>query len=255
MAQASGARGLLGGLSFTGTATVSGLERARPGTAGSLVFHWSASQGKAANPWLVSADGHGQGFKSGMAELDRLLGGTPKFRLKAALADGAVELGDAAVDGAMAQMQAKGVIGKGGVLALKTSWHADGPFAIGPVTIDGKTSGDGSVTGTLETPRAELDADFGKIDAPNLPLTGAHVKLTLAKGPQGLAGDIAVSGDSPYGPAQGKSAFQLVAGGLDLAGLQADAGGVLATGSRVWNSTWRNLPAPVMSASMTPPVC
>ena len=231
VAQASGARGLLGGLSFTGTATVSGLERARPGTAGSLVFHWSASQGKAANPWLVSADGHGQGFKSGMAELDRLLGGTPKFRLKAALADGAVELGDAAVDGAMAQMQAKGVIGKGGVLALKTSWHADGPFAIGPVTIDGKTSGDGSVTGTLETPRAELDADFGKIDAPNLPLTGAHVKLTLAKGPQGLAGDIAVSGDSPYGPAQGKSAFQLVAGGLDLAGLQADAGGVLATGS------------------------
>jgi translocation and assembly module TamB len=230
-AQAAGSMGLLGGLSFTGSATVSGLERARPGTAGSLVFRWSASQGKAASPWVVSADGHGEGFRSGMAELDRLLGETPKFQLKAALADGAVELGQAAVDGAMAAIQAKGVVGRGGVLALKTSWHADGPFRIGPVAIDGKASGDGSVTGTLESPKAELDASFGKIDAPDLPLTGAHVKLTLAKGPQGLLGDIAVTGDSAYGPARGRSGFQLVSGGLDLTGLQADAGGVEAAGS------------------------
>jgi translocation and assembly module TamB len=231
VSEASGTRGLLGGLSFTGSATISGLERARPGTAGSLVFRWSANQGAAANPWLVTAEGRGERFRSGMAELDRLLGETPKFRLRAALADGAVELGDAAVDGAMAAIQAKGVVGRGGVLALKTSWHADGPFRIGPVAIDGKASGDGEVTGTFEEPRAELDANFGKIDAPDLPLTGAHVKLTLAKGPQGLAGDIAVTGDSAYGPARGKSAFQLVSGGLDLTGLEADAGGVLATGS------------------------
>ena len=231
VASASGSIGLLGGLGFQGTATVSGLERARPGTAGSLVFHWSASQGAAAKPWLVSTDGRGEKFRSGMAELDRLLGEAPKFRLKAALADGTVELADAAVDGAMAGIQAKGVIGNGGTLALKTSWHADGPFHAGPVLIDGKASGDGSVSGTFEAPKAELDASFGKIDLPELPLTGAHVKLTLAKGPQGLAGDIAVTGDSDYGPARARSGFQLTQDGVDLSGLDANAAGVQATGS------------------------
>ena len=227
----SGSRGLLGGLSFNGTATVSGLERARPGTAGSLVFHWSASQGAAAKPWLVSAEGRGQKFRSGLAELDRMLGDAPRFRLRAALGDGSIELADAAVDGAAAAIQAKGVIGKGQSVALKTSWRADGPFHVGPVLIEGKASGDGSVTGTLDQPKAELDANFGKIDVPELPLTGAHVKLTLAMGPQGLAGDVAVTGDSGYGPARAKSGFQLTDSGVDLTGLDANAAGVQATGS------------------------
>ncbi len=231
VASASGSVGLLGGLGFKGTATVSGLERARPGTAGSLVLHWSASQGAAAKPWLVAADGQGQKFRSGMAELDRLLGEAPKFRLRAALAGGTVELADAAIDGSMAGIEAKGVIGAGGTLALKTSWHADGPFRVGPVLIDGKASGGGAITGTFEAPRAELDADFGKIDVPDLPLTGAHVRLTFVKGPQGLAGDIAVAGDSDYGPARAKSGFQLTQGGVDLTGLDANAAGVQATGS------------------------
>ena len=231
VASASGSVGLLGGLDFKGAATVSGLGRARPGTAGSLVFHWSASQGAAAKPWLVTADGKGEKFRSGMAELDRLLGEAPRFRLKAALAGDTVDLADAAVDGAMAGIQAKGVIGAGGTLALKTSWHADGPFRAGPVQIDGKASGEGSVSGTLEALKAELDANFGKIDVPQLPLTSAHVKLTLTKGPQGLAGDIAVTGDSDYGPARAKSGFRLVENGVDLTGLDANAAGVQATGS------------------------
>ena len=228
---ATGSRDLFGGLVFTGTATVSGLERARPGTAGSLALRWSATQASAAKPWLITADGHGEKFRSGLGELDRLLGEAPRMRLKAALAAGAVEIGDAGVDGAAAAIQAKGVIGRGGGLALTTSWHADGPFRVGPVLIDGKASGDGAVSGTLAEPKAELDASFGKIDVPDLPLVGAHVKLVLAKGPAGLAGDIAVTGDSDYGPARAKSGFQLAKGGIDLTGLDANAGGVQATGS------------------------
>ena len=231
VASASGSVGLLGGLAFKGSATVSGLERVRPGTAGSLVLHWSASQAGGKKPWLVSADGQGSKFRAGLGELDRLLGESPRLRVKAVLADGTVQLGDAAVDGAAAAIDAKGVIGSGGVMALKTSWHADGPFHIGPVLIDGKASGDGAVSGTLANPKAELDAAFGKIDAPYLPLSGAHVKLTLAKGPAGLAGDIAVTGDSAYGPARGRAGFALVHDGLDLSGLDADAAGVQAKGS------------------------
>ena len=231
VASGSGSVGLLGGLGFNGTATISGLERARPGTAGSLVFHWTANQGAAAKPWLVTADGKGERFRSGMAELDRMLGQAPKFRLRAALAGGTVELADAVVEGAMAGIQAKGVVGAGGTLALKTSWHADGPFRAGPVQIDGKASGDGSISGTFEAPKAELDANFGKIDLPELPLTGAHVKLTLAKSPQGLVGDIGVTGDSGYGPARGRSGFRLTQDGVDLNDLDANAAGVQATGS------------------------
>ena len=231
VASGSGSVGLLGGLSFKGSATVSGLERVQPGSAGSLVLNWSAAQSRAKNPWLITADGKGSKFRSGLGELDRLLGGSPKLRLKAALAGGTVQLGDAAVDGAAAGIDAKGVIGPGAVVALKTSWHAEGPFHIGPVLIDGKASGDGTVSGTLAAPKAELDAAFGKIDAPYLPLSGAHVKLTLAKGPAGLAGDIAVTGDSAYGPARGRSGFALVRDGLDLTNLDADAAGVQAKGS------------------------
>ena len=231
VASATGSMGLLGGLDFRGSATVSGLERVQPGSGGSLALRWSAHQGGAAKPWLITADGRGDKFRTGLAELDRLLGGTPKLRLKAALDRGAIQLGDAAIDGAAAGLQAKGVIGKDGALALKTSWHADGPFRAGPVSIEGKASGDGSVSGTLAAPKAELDAAFGKIDAPYLPLTGAKVKLTLAKGPAGFAGDIAVTGDSAYGPARGRSGFALAGDGLDLTGLDADAAGVRATGS------------------------
>jgi translocation and assembly module TamB len=230
-ASATGSIGLLGDLSFKGTATVSGLERVRPGTAGSLVLHWSASQAAAAKPWLIAADGQGSKFHTGLGELDRLLGESPKLRLKAALAGGEVQLADAAVDGAAAGFEAKGQIGPRGSIALKSSWHADGPFHAGPVLIDGKAAGDGSVSGTLENPKAVLDASFGKIDAPYLPLTGAHVQLTLAKGPKGLAGDIEVTGDSDYGPARGKAGFTLVGDGIDLTGLDAEAAGVKASGS------------------------
>ena len=231
VASASGSMGLLGGLDFKGSATISGLERVQPGFGGSLALRWSASQGRAAKPWLVTADGKGSKFRTGLAELDRLMGGAPTLRVKAALDGGAVQLGEASVDGAAAGIQAKGLIGKDGALALKTSWHADGPFRAGPVLIDGKASGDGAVSGTLAAPKAELDAAFGKIDAPYLPLTGAKVKLTLAKGPAGFTGDIAVTGDSAYGPARGRSGFALAGDGLDLTGLDADAGGVQATGS------------------------
>ena len=231
VASATGSIGILGGLNFKGSATVSGLERVMPGTAGSLVFNWSASQASARKPWLIGADGKGAKFRSGLAELDRLLGEAPRLRLKAALTGGDIDLADSVVEGAAAGFTAQGKIGRTGAIALKTSWRAEGPLHAGPLVIEGKASGVGDISGTLADPKAVLDASFGKIDAPYLPLTGAKVQLTLAKGPKGLAGDIAVTGDSGYGPARAKAGFVLAGDGVDLTGLDADAAGIKAMGS------------------------
>ena len=97
--------------------------------------------------------------------------------------------------------------------------------------ISGKASGQGAVTGTLEAPRADLTADVAAIDVPDLPLTAAHLKLSFVNGAQGFDGDFAVNADSAYGPARARSAFRFAGDGADLTGIDADAGGVKASGA------------------------
>ena len=228
---ASGSRGLLGGLSFKGGLTVKELAVARTGAAGGLQLSWSAVQASARKPWLFTADGRGTKLRTGLAELDRLLGAEPKLRLRAAYVGGGLDVAEAALDGAKASASAQGKLDPKGVMAFKTRWRAEGPFQAGPVQISGKASGDGALTGTLAAPRADLQADFGSIDIPNLSLKNAHLHLAFLRGPAGFDGDFALASDSDYGPARAKAGFRFAPGGLDLSGIDADAGGAQMSGA------------------------
>jgi translocation and assembly module TamB len=228
---ATGSRSLFGALSFKGQLEATNLALARQGAAGSARLSWSASQASASRPWLLSVDGQGHGFASGLPELDRLLGPEPRLRAQASWAGQSLAVASASVDGAKANVSANGRLDTRGPLALDTVWRAEGPFRAGPVRISGKASGKGTITGTLSAPRADLTADFAAIEAPSLPLTSTHVRLTFVNGPNGLDGQIAVAGDSAYGPARAKAGFRFVSDGVDLSGIDADAGGVRASGA------------------------
>ncbi|HRD46377.1 MAG TPA: citrate/2-methylcitrate synthase, partial [Caulobacter sp.] len=88
-----------------------------------------------------------------------------------------------------------------------------------------------AITGAIGAPRADLVADVAQVDLPRLPLRDAHIVLSFARGPAGTDGAVAVTADSEYGPARARTDFRFAQGGLDLSGLDADAGGVKATGS------------------------
>ncbi len=227
---ASGSRNLLGGLDLKGELDLTDLSLARQGAGGTMTARWAASQASGVSPWLLTLDGRGHGFHSGLFELDRLLGTEARVSAKGSIAKGAVQLTSLALEGSKASASAKGRIGPGGGLALTANWTAEGPFQVGPVVISGKTSGAGEVTGSLSAPRADLTADVAAIDIPRLPLTSAHLRLSFISANGGLEGAIAVAGSSPYGPARANSNFRLVKGGAALSGIDADAGGVKVAG-------------------------
>ncbi len=228
---AKGQRTLLGGLDFSGAAEVSGAAAAQVGAAGKLDVRWSANQGSARTPWRFTADGRGQGFKSGLGELDRLLGASPSLSVRAAYANAVIDISDLTLKGEKASANARGKVDLRGPLALETHWRAEGPFRAGPVQVTGKASGQGDVTGSLGAPRADLKADIGAIDVPNLPLKAVHLRMAFLKEPDGLDGEIALNGDSAFGAARGHAAFRFSRDGVDLAGIDADAGGVKASGA------------------------
>jgi translocation and assembly module TamB len=228
---ASGSRSLLGALQFKGRLQLTELGLARRGAAGALQAGWSASQARSDRPWLLSFDGRGAQFRSGLAELDRLLGPSPRLQGQAAWSGGAFAVSDLTLTGDKAKASAKGRFDPAGPLALETRWTAEGPFQAGPVQVSGKVSGSGAISGELTAPRADLVADLAAIDLPQLPLKAAHVHLTFLTGPTGLAGGIAVTGTSDYGPARASSAFRFVPGGVDLTGIDAEGAGVRAAGA------------------------
>ena len=229
--QAEGSRSLFGGLTFKGHLQAADLALGKAGAGGSIDASWTADQAKARAPWRFTADGHAAKFRSGASELDRLLGAKPRVRIEAVYSGGAFAVSHAALEGDKAEFGASGKVDPRGALALQVKWSADGPFRAGPLLIDGKAKGDGAITGTLSSPRADLGADFAVIDVPNLPLRTAHVHLILQRGAGGLDGQIAVNAASAYGPARGAAAFRFARDGLDLSGIDADAAGVRATGA------------------------
>ncbi len=227
---ASGERTLLGGLSFKGKADLTNLKVAKVGSQGAISGAWSASQGGAGKPWAFTVDAVGSNFASGFGELDRLLGPKPRLRGKAEVRAGVVSIADARLDGLMGSAGAAGLIGPKGALRLKLDWNAKGPFGIGPVEIAGDAKGSGAITGSITAPRADLIADIQKVDLPQLPLTNAHIVLSFVQGPAGTDGAVAITADSEYGPAKARTDFRFADGGVDLSGLDADAGGVKASG-------------------------
>jgi translocation and assembly module TamB len=83
----------------------------------------------------------------------------------------------------------------------------------------------------VAAPRADLIADFATVEIPRLTLSGAHVVLSFLRGAGGTDGAVAITADSQYGAARARTDFRFAAGGLDLTGLDADAGGIQAKGA------------------------
>ncbi len=227
----SGSRNLLGGLGFRGQAQITDVSRIRPGAKGAFGGPISAVSARTGAPWRFTYDGRAARLSTGMAELDRLLGPTPRLQLSGLLNDGRIELDQGLLTGAAGRASAKGLIEPEGRLRLALDWNARGPFGVGPIAIDGAMTGNGALTGTLAQPRADLTANFGKIAAGPLTLTDADLILSFRKGADASDGRVVLSSGSNYGPARASGNFFLGGDRIRLTDVDLDAGGVTAQGA------------------------
>lgn len=227
---AEGGQDLLRGLTFKGVARFSNLAAARKGAGGVLQADWSARQARGSPVWGISFDAQGQTFATGMAELDRILGGAPRLAAAGEWGPTGLEVTRAELTGAQGRAGAKGRLGKDQTLGFDLDWSARGPFAAGPVEVAGAMSGAGRLMGTLSEPTVDLAADLASLDVGRLVLTPARLTLLFSRTATGSDGRIGVSGDSAWGKATASSAFRFVDGGVQLTDVAADAGGVKASG-------------------------
>ena len=227
----SGSRGLTGGLGFRGQAQITDLKRLRPDAAGAFGGAVRASSARSGAPWVLSFDGRGRGLKTGLDELDRLLGQTPRLQLAGRLNEGRIEVDRGELTGAAGRAGAKGLIEPAGRLRLALDWNARGPFAAGPVEIEGDMNGRGALTGTLAQPRVDLTAGFQRIAAAGLVLTDADLILSFRKGADASDGRITLTSGSNYGPAKAQGNFFLGGDRIRLSDLDINAGGVTAQGA------------------------
>ena len=225
-ATGSGSRGLLGGLSFSGNAEVSRLDAGLPGASGRLNARWSARLARPQAPWEVTLAASGDRFASGVAELDRLLGGKPQLDARLSLRDGNLRFDRLDLRGAALEVRAPGARLTGDVLEAPFTWSASGPFAAGPVEIVGKASGAGRLGGRLAAPELAANAAFDAINLPGLELRAARVDLNWTK----AGGSAQVRAGSPYGPASARTRFAFPEGGVRLSDIEVDAGGLRASG-------------------------
>ena len=76
---ATGQRGMLGGLSFKGQASFTNFAVAHAGAKGLMTTSWTATQ-SGRDPWLLGFDAKAKGFASGWGEADHLLGDAPTLK-------------------------------------------------------------------------------------------------------------------------------------------------------------------------------
>lgn len=229
---------LFQGLSFKGDLQITDLGQVLPGAGGQVEASWSAGQDSGFDkPWVFSAEGRGKGMTAGPGEIDRLMGPDPRLTLNAQFLDGAFDVARAEIVGAKERATAKGRWALAGDLDFDLDWAAEGPFGFGPLEVDGQAHGLGKITGLFGAPKVELAANFGSIGFPDMTVKDAKLDLTFAAGRgegdkrEPSDGKIALTGQSDYGPARAKSDFRFLPGGLDLTGIDADAGGIKAVGS------------------------
>ncbi len=227
----SGSTNLSGGLSFNGRAEITDARGLAPGAKGAFGGVIRASQSREREPWRLALDGRGRGLFTGQAELDRLLGRTPRLEIEGILTGADFAINRGALTGEAGQLNAKGLIGGKGDLRLAVDWTARGPFGVGPIEIDGAAKGDGAITGTLAQPRADLMADFDNIAAGPLKLRQTRMTLSFRQGTDSSDGRIVVDGASEWGPAHGEANFVLLPNGVRLDGVDLYAGGLDAEGS------------------------
>tara|TARA_R110000787_G_scaffold243802_1_gene349788 strand:+ start:3778 stop:8022 length:4245 start_codon:yes stop_codon:yes gene_type:complete len=227
----TGGRNLGGALSFRGRAAITDLARLRSGAGGSLGGAVTAVANRPGAPWRLTLDARGQRLKTGMAELDRLLGTTPRLQLDGAFTAGRLEIEPARLTGAAGRASARGLIEGDGRLRLALDWTAEGPFGVGPVEVDGTMTGDGALTGTLANPRADLRAHFDSVAAGPLNLTGADLVLSFRRGNDESDGRLALTAGSKYGPATASGNFFLGGDRIRLTDVDLNAGGLAARGA------------------------
>jgi translocation and assembly module TamB len=228
---ATGEVGLFGALQFKGELQVSSLASPHHGVRGAVDARWTAAQRKADEPWTVAVDAQGADFASGWSNLDRLLGPKPRLKVEAALGRDGTKVTSADLRAANGDAQATGSIGWDGALDLAVKWAAHGPFEAGPLEIAGDAAGSGAIKGSIGAPRADLAADFERVDLPGLTLRAAHVAATLTRGADSVDGQIAVTAGGDYGPAHAQAGFRFVADGMEFRDIDAAAGGATAAGS------------------------
>ena len=230
--QATGGQNFLHqGLQFKGD-VVADMAQMAPGASGQLTGGWSATQDNGPNqPWLFSFEGHGDRFASGAGEIDRLMGPDPKLSGSASLLGETVTVTKADLVGAKERAGLKGTWAFNGAIRFDLDWEAQGPFGFGPLEVDGAAKGRGLLSGTLGQPKAVLTANLDSIAFPDLVVKAAKLDLTFEAGKNGSDGTVALTGQSEYGPARGRSAFRFLTNGIDLTGIDADAGGVKAKGA------------------------
>ena len=227
----SGGRNLMGGLGFRGRAEITDLGRIRQGARGAFGGPLTATSARSGAPWTLTFDGRSTRLASGMDELDRLLGETPRLQLAGNLRSGRIAVERALLTGAAGTASARGLIEPEGRLRLALDWNARGPFGVGPVAIDGAMTGNGALTGTLAQPRADLTARFGNVAAGPLTLTDADLTLSFRRGADASDGQVVITAGSNYGPARAAGSFFLGGDRLRLSDVDLDAGGVTARGS------------------------
>jgi len=227
----SGQRNLLGGLGFRGEARITDLGRIRPGARGVFGGSITAASARSGAPWNLTFDGRGTRLTTGLAELDRLLGTTPRLQLAGGLNSGRIAVERADLTGTASVASARGLIEPEGRLRLALNWNARGPFGIGPVAIDGTMTGQGALTGTLAQPRADLTARVGSIAAGALRLTDADMILSFRQGTDASDGRVVLTAGSNYGPARASGNFFLGGNRIRLSDVDLNAGGVAAQGS------------------------
>ena len=227
----AGGQGLLGDLSFKGSAQFSNLAAASPSAKGVVTTAWSAQQGRTDPTWRFTVDASAAKFALGIPQADHFIGAAPKLKASAAYNAGVLQIAQAQFTGAALSAGVKGRLDTKGGVGLDVAWQASGPFDTGPVEIAGAASGGGHITGTLGAPKVELTADLASLALGQLIVKPAHLALTLDKAASGLGGTVAFTGSSAYGPASIKGAFAMAGGGIEVHDLDADAGGVKAAGS------------------------
>lgn len=231
-ATGDGTRSIFGQLNFKGKLELLSLKNETPGSSGTAQMTWLATQKDERSPWDVTLDGAAQNFALGQRDLDRLIGRTPKFRLTGSYFKQVFTIAKLTGSGGQAQVEGAGVRAPNGQLTIKGTWSAKGPFAVGPVELVGDMRGTGTVTGTIEEPKADLLANFDELALPALTIRPGQMALTFLKGANKItAGGIGITGATPYGPARFKSGFRFRPDGVDYTGIDADLGGVKATGA------------------------
>ena len=228
---AQGVRGLGGALTAEGSAIVTDFSRLRSQARGALALDFSASQ-RGDLPWSLRFAANGRGLRTGWAELDRLLGASPRLVGEGLLGDDQIAVSRADLTGTAGRMSARGLIGLGGGdVRLALDWNARGPFGVGPVEIGGAMTGEGALTGTLARPVLDLTADFAAVEAGPLSLTNTHLVLSFRRGTDASDGRVTITGDSAYGPARAYSLFRIADEGVHLTDMDINAGGVVARGA------------------------